>query len=308
MNKPSREALDTYYEEAASWNRDRQEALRKTSRNAWRIAAAAVAVAVLEAIALILLMPLKTVVPYTLLVDRTTGYVQALKPLDPDKVAPDAALTQSLLVQYVIARESFDVDMMQANYKKVALWSAEKARSDYLGLVQVSNPQSPLVLYPRTTVVETRVKSVSPLGRGVALVRFDTVRVDAGGATQPPQSWVAVIRYRFSGEPMKLEDRFVNPLGFQVLRYRRDAETAPPPGVVATVPGPTVLVPGAAPVGVVPGAVVPGAVVPGAATTTTVTTTTGQTTVTPLGAAAAAAARSAAERRSPRNRPPEPQL
>jgi type IV secretion system protein VirB8 len=302
MNKPSREALNSYYEEAASWNRDRLETLRKTSRNAWWIAAAAVTIAVLEAIALILLTPLKTVVPYTLLVDRTTGYVQALKPLDPDKVAPDAALTQSLLVQYVIARESFDVDMMQANYKKVSLWSAEKARSDYLGLVQVSNPQSPLVLYPRTTVVETRVKSVSPLGRGVALVRFDTVRVDAGGATQPPQSWVAVIRYRFSGEPMKLDDRFVNPLGFQVLRYRRDAETAPPPGVV--VPGPPVaVVPGAAPV-----AVVPGAVVPGAETTTTVTTTTGQTTVTPLGAAAAAAARAAAERNHPRNRPGEPQL
>ena len=28
-------------------------------------------------------MPLKTVEPYTLLVDRQTGFVQALKPLDP---------------------------------------------------------------------------------------------------------------------------------------------------------------------------------------------------------------------------------
>jgi hypothetical protein len=41
--------------------------------------------------------------------------------------------------------------------------------------VQASNPQSPLVLYPRTTVVETRVKSVSPVGRNVAMVRFDTI-------------------------------------------------------------------------------------------------------------------------------------
>src|SRR3954468_23979880 len=196
MNEQSRESLDAYYAEAASWNRDRQEALRNSRRIAWWVATGASVIAVAEAIALILLMPLKTVVPYTLLVDRTTGYVQALKPLDPDKVAPDAALTQSLLVQYVIARESFDVDMMQANYKKVALWSAEKARSDYLGLVQVSNPQSPLALYPRTTIVETRVKSVSPIGRNVALVRFDTVRTDAGGQVQPPRSWVAVIRYR----------------------------------------------------------------------------------------------------------------
>lgn len=303
MNKPSRESLATYYEEAATWNRDRLDSLRKAARNAWWVAAAAVVVALLEAIALVLLTPLKTVVPYTLLVDRTTGYVQALKPLDPDKVAPDTALTQSFLVQYVIARESFDVNTLNASYNKVALWSAEKARADYLGWMQISNPQSPVTVYPRTTLVETRVKSVSTVGRNVALVRFDTVRSDAGGAVQPPQSWVAVIRYRYSGEPMKLEDRFVNPLGFQVLRYRRDPETAPPPGTVV-LPGPAQPVV----VGAVPTA--PVTVVPGAATTTTVTTTTapGGTTVTPLGAAAAAAARAAQDRRNQRNRVPEPQL
>ena len=38
-----------------------------------------------------------------------------------------------------------------------------------------------------------------------------------------------MIRYRFSGEPMRVEDRFVNPLGFQVTRYRRDPEALPPP-------------------------------------------------------------------------------
>jgi type IV secretion system protein VirB8 len=287
MNEQNREALDAYYKDAASWNRDRLEALHKSQRTAWWVAIGAGTIAVLEAGALILLTPLKTVEPYTLLVDRTTGYVQQLKPLDPDKVAPDTALTQSFLVQYVIARESFDADTVTVNYNKVGSWSAEQARSGYLGLMQVSNPQSPLVLYPRTTVIETRVKSVSPLGRNVALVRFDTIRRDAGGQVQPPRSWVSVIRYRFSGEPMTLEERFSNPLGFRVLRYRRDPETAPPPEAVAVVPG-------AAPVEVVSG------------TSTTVTTTTTAPGTTPLGNAAAAAARAAEERR--RNRPPEPEL
>ncbi|MEA3004071.1 MAG: type secretion system protein VirB8 [Sphingomonadales bacterium] len=234
MNEQSREALDAYYKEAATWNRDRIEAVRASRRIAWWVAGSATVVAVLLAFTLMLLMPLKTVVPYTLLVDRNTGFVQALKPLDPDKVAPDTALTQSFLVQYVIARESFDIDAADANYRKVALWSAETARSDYLGFMQVSNPASPLVLYPRSTVIETRVKSVSPVGRNAALVRFDTLRRDAGGQLQPPRSWVALVRYRYSGEPMKLEDRFVNPLGFQVLRYRRDPETLAPESVTTS--------------------------------------------------------------------------
>ena len=287
MNEQNREALDAYYKDAATWNRDRLEAMHTSQRTAWWVAIGAATIAVLEAGALILLTPLKTVEPYTLLVDRTTGYVQALKPLDAEKIAPDAALTQSFLVQYVIARESFDIDTVQANYNKVASWSAEQARSGYLSAVQVSNPQSPLVVYPRTTVLETRVKSVSPLGRNVALVRFDTIRRDAGGQVQPTQSWVSVIRYRFSGEPMKLEERFVNPLGFRVLRYRRDPESAPPPQAVMVAPS-------AVPVEVVSGS------------STTVTTTTTGPGTTPLGSAAAAAARAAEERR--RNRPPEPEL
>lgn len=232
MNEHNPQTLESYYADAASWNRDRVEAMRSSQRVAWRIAGVAAAIALLEAIALVLLTPLKTVEPYTLMVDRTTGYVQALKPLDQAKTSPDAALTQSLLVQYVVAREGFDIATLNANYRKVALFSADKARSSYLGLMQASNPVSPLVAYPRSTAVEVRVKSVSPLGKDTALVRFETIRSDSGAQPQPAAAWVAIIRYRFSNAPMTLEDRFVNPLGFQVTSYRKDPEALPPQAAV----------------------------------------------------------------------------
>jgi len=228
MNELSRETLDAYYAEAASWNSDRLQAMRSSQRIAWRIAAGAAVIAILEAVALAFLMPLKTVEPYTLMVDRTTGYVQALKPLDQAKIAPDAALTQAFLAQYVMAREGFDIATLNPNYRKVALLSAEGARSSYLEMMQASNPANPLVIYPRTSVVDVRVKSVSPIGPGTVLVRFDTVRMDEGAQTQPANPWVAVIGYRYTTEPMKLEDRLINPLGFQVVRYRRDPEAPAP--------------------------------------------------------------------------------
>ncbi len=240
MKKQTREALDAYYVEADSWARTQQDALRASRRTAWRVAAAAALVAVLLAIALVVLMPLKTVEPYTLLVDRNTGFVQALRPLDPDQISGDRALTQSFLVQYVIARESFDIDSLERDYQRVGLWSAERARAEYVAGIQVSNPDSPLNRLPRSSVIETRVKSISPVGGNVAMVRFETRRRDAGGQVGPPSAWVAMIRYRYSGEPMSIEDRMINPLGFQVLRYRRDAEALAPaetgPAAPATVP------------------------------------------------------------------------
>ncbi len=228
MNKQSREALDAYYVEAGSWAHDREEELVRSRRTAWLIAWIAVIVAVLLAVALVVLMPLKTVQTVTLLTDRQTGFVQVVDPISPERISPDSALTRSFLTQYVTGREGFDVDSLQGSYRRVALWSAGEARSTYLASQQLGHPESPLSRYPRNTVVETEVKSISSLGPNIAMVRFQTRRRDQGGQLQAPAHWVAVVNYRFTGEPMRMEDRLINPLGFQVTRYRRDPEAPPP--------------------------------------------------------------------------------
>lgn len=216
--------LADYYRDAASWSDDRAHEIAASRRLAWIVAGVAATIALLEAIALVALTPLKTVVPYTLLVDRQTGYVQAVKPLERETVAPDTALVRSFLVQYVIAREGFDIDSLKDTYTKVALWSAGEARSRYVADMQSTNPVSPLATLPRRALVEVQVRSVSSLTADTAMVRFSTIRTDPGAQGQVPQLWAAVIKYRFSGAAMSAADRMINPLGFQVVRYRRDAE------------------------------------------------------------------------------------
>lgn len=229
MKKEAREALDAYYADAGSWAHDRQDALRKSRKVAWIFAGVAAVIALFEALALLLLVPLKTVEPYTLMVDRQTGFVQALRPLDPQLISADRALTQSFLVQYVIAREGFSFDTVQSDYRKVGLWSSGSARSSYLGAMQAGNPDSPLARYPRSTTVDVAIRSVTSMTDNSAMVRFETRRRDAGGQTGPARAWVAVLRFSYTGEPMSVEDRLVNPLGFKVERYRRSAETPPVP-------------------------------------------------------------------------------
>ena len=241
MNKPEAHTLADYYEAAETWSEDRARDLAAARRTAWIVAAVAGAIALLEAIALVFLIPLKTVVPYTLLVDRQTGYVEAIKPLERATIAPDAALVRSFLVQYVIAREGFDIDQLNDSYRKVALWSAGEARSRYLAEMQASNPLSPLAALPRRAVVQVQVRSVSSLSAETSMVRFTTARTDPGAQAQAPQYWAAVIKYRFSGAAMSAEDRMINPLGFQVVRYRKDAEALPeavPAPAVTLVPVP----------------------------------------------------------------------
>lgn len=217
---------------AESWATSVTDDLERSNRRAWIVAIIAALVALAEAIALVFLIPLKTVEPYTLLVDRQTGNVEALAPLNAQVVAPDAALTRSFLVQYVIARESFSADALQNDYRKVSLWSGGTERRQYQAGMNAENPGSPLAYLPRGGVIRTEVKSVSPLGEGRSLVRFITTRQDRGAAASPAQHWAAIIAYEFTNAEMSEADRLINPLGFQVTSYRRDAETLPEAGIV----------------------------------------------------------------------------
>ena len=257
MNMSDSKIRDEYYKAAESWSEDRAREMESSRRIAWIVAAVLGGIALFEAIALILLIPMKTVVPYTLLVDRQTGYVEALQPLERKTIAPDTALVRSFLVQYVIARESFDTDSIKDSYRKVALWSAQAARARYVADTQASNPQSALATLPRRAVVEVQVRSISSLGPDTALIRFTTTRTDSGTQAGSPLYWAAVVKYKFSGAAMSAEDRMVNPLGFQVTRYRRDAETlqalSPTTGANVIPPAPMQLPTNVAPPAPVPG-------------------------------------------------------
>jgi len=227
MNDMRDEKLADYYREAESWSEDRQAAADRSVRLAWIAAGVLAVIALVEAFALVALIPLKRDVPYTLLVDRETGYVQALKPFAGETLAADSAITRSFLVQYVIARESFDIDSLQEDYRKVGLWSAGEARERYIAAMRPSNPLSPQASLPRRSTIDVQIRSVSSLSANTAMVRFSTVRTDPGARPQVAQNWAAVVTYRYSNAEMSADDRLTNPLGFQVTRYRRDPETLP---------------------------------------------------------------------------------
>ena len=215
---------DAYYAEADTWARDIQGSLRRSTRLAWTVAGCACAVALLQAIALFALVPLKSIVPYTITVDRQTGYIETARGLKPGPLSQDVAVTHAFLAQYVLARETFDPADLQANYRKVAQWTAGAARGQYIRAMALSNPQSPSRLNPPGAIVQTTIKSISLLSPTTALVRFQTERLDGGADAGEVRPYAAVVAFRYTGAPMKMGDRLVNPLGFQVTGYRRDSE------------------------------------------------------------------------------------
>ena len=221
---------------AAAPAADSLAAAKGSARLLWIVAGVLVALAVAEAIGLAVLASKRTAEANTLLVERGSGAVEALKPASTAAIAPDAELTRALLVQYVVARETFDVDVLQANYRRVSAWSSDRAKSSYAAEMDAANPDNPLARLGRDAVVQTNVSGVATYAGGLALVRFGTRLLGRGGASAPPQHWVAVIRYGFSNREATPEQRLANPFGFKVWSYRRDPEATPPPEPVTPPP------------------------------------------------------------------------
>ncbi len=210
-----------------SWSQSVTDDLERSGRIAWVVAVVASAIALMLAIAVVIMLPLKTVVPYTLLVDRQTGNVEALDPFAEGTVTADSALTRSFLMQYVTARESFVPDSFDQDYAKVTLMSGPSERREYVSRMSANNPLSPLNYLPAGGTIRVDMRSISQLDAERALVRFTTTRNDPGAAAQPPQHWAAIVGYGYSTAEMSERDRLLNPLGFQVTSYRRNAETLP---------------------------------------------------------------------------------
>lgn len=219
---------ETYFEAARTWADEQRSASRRALRLAWAIAALAGAAAIALSIAIAVMMPLKSVQPYVVTVDRQTGNVQLASVPTTGVLSQNEAVIQAHVANYVRSRETFDETDLPIQYRRVQLLSAPAVARAYVKFMSSDNPQSPLRTLARGDTLAVAIKSVSILSQGVALVRFDVTRATAANASQSSSSYVAAVSYGFSGRPLRMGDRFDNPLGFQVTRYRRDAEGSAP--------------------------------------------------------------------------------
>ena len=214
-----------YYADGVRWEEDTYRTLRRSRSIAWAITGVFGATTMLSLSCLALLLPLKQFEPYVVTVDRSTGYLEVSRALKPGDLSQDEAITAANLVRFLKARETYDPRMLKDNYDLAQLLSAESASKDLQDLYAPSNQQSPDRVYGRDTVVAVLIKNVSFLNNHTATVRFQTEERTQSRSTV--RHWVSVIKFRYVGAPMKNEWRFDNPLGFQVVEYRRDQETVP---------------------------------------------------------------------------------
>lgn len=224
MNEHSQPSSKEVFAAGESWASDSEKRQQRIARYAILAAAIAALIAVLEAVALVVVTPLKTVEPYTILVDRQTGQTMLVDPAQPRKVDADSALNQSFLARYVTAREGYDFDLAPDNYSHVMSWSAPGVRDRYAAQMRADNPASPIARFSRSKRLSVEILSITPMDQDTAMVRYASRLRSEAGREGTATRWVAIVDYRYVARPMSWTEMLINPLGFEVTDYRTSPE------------------------------------------------------------------------------------
>jgi type IV secretion system protein VirB8 len=217
-----------YFEAAESWDADRTRNLERTSRIAWRVAAAAGLCAVASSLAIALMMPLKRVEPFVVRVDNTTGIVDIV-PVVVGGAAPGEAVTRYFVSHYVTICERFNHATAESDYEECGAFHSTARNQEWYAAWARTNPASPLNLHADGSTVRAEVESVSFFTRASGIADLAQVRyrklVRAGlGASDQVSHWIATINFAYADPAKEPRIRRWNPLGFKIVEFHSEPE------------------------------------------------------------------------------------
>ena len=91
----------------------------QANKRAYFISGVALLIAIISVIAVCLLTPLKSVEPYVIRVDNTTGMVDIITSVNKAEFTGNEALDKYFATTYVKAREGYYYDILQSDYELV---------------------------------------------------------------------------------------------------------------------------------------------------------------------------------------------
>ena len=224
------DALDSYNRAANAWEEDRLSDARASARTAWRMTAVASVAGLCGLGTAIAIAPLKTVIPYLIRVDSSTGVVDIVPPATT-AVTPSEIVTRHLLHLYVVAKERYIAELAPGDYEQVGTMQSAQLNQQQLRDWDRANPESPVNLYRDGSAVTVKIHAITflqhaPDGGEVAQVRFSTILHPAGGGADRQSQWIATLVYRYEQIPQNPAEREANPLGLRISEYQKEPEVA----------------------------------------------------------------------------------
>jgi len=220
--------IEDYLSAAQSWEQDLVARAESSKRRAYWVTGAFGALTGLAMLAFVAMLPLKSVEPFVIRVDNTTGVTDVV-PMYAGKGEVSEVVTRYLLHNYVVTRERYFYAMAEQDYNLIGAYNSPVLNSAWMAAWDRANAESPLVRYKDGSTVRSQVQSISFIKRAdgsqdLAQVRFLTATKQGGSGAESLRHWIATIQYGYIAPSKDEQLRALNPLGFRILEYRKEPE------------------------------------------------------------------------------------
>jgi len=132
-----------------------------------------------------------------------------------------------MLVKYIKARESYDHNFYQHDYQTVVrLLSDIWVYKRFQKFLAYDKRSSPIHTLGRNGRRGVEIKSIVFLKPKIAQIRVDLSQYTMpSSALEWTEHYLITLEFDFLGLDLTEHDRYINPLGFKVISYRKDRET-----------------------------------------------------------------------------------
>lgn len=171
------------------------------------------------------LTPLKTVEPFMLRVDNTTGYVDIIEPYNTSEETVNEAAIRYFLAKFVKNREEYEWNTIQTMYDNVESFSDHAVFDEYRNYML--SDYSPVKKLAKSLQMKVKVNSITFLNNDTAQVRFTKRIAEKNGDRAQgykDSKWQATLKFGFDKNIRTQEQRLVNPLGMNIITYNVDSE------------------------------------------------------------------------------------
>jgi type IV secretion system protein VirB8 len=217
----------TAIKDSRNWYKDRYQAILLQRRIFMIFTIVSMIATLIAMLIIVQITPLKGVEPFLIQVDSKSGITQLVDPLTIKEITGLESINNYFVVQYIRAREGYNVRDISKNYATVRVMS-EPAKV-YQQFKREANPGNSQSVAARMGAAGTRsvkFKSISYIKPNQAQVRLLVEETAANGGTLQYHK-IASIVFEYAKLELTNEERYINPLGFRVLEYRVDEDALP---------------------------------------------------------------------------------
>jgi len=161
----------------------------------------------------------KSLEPYVIEIEDKTGIPTVVTQLSESEFTANVTLKRYFLYSFIKAVEGYNPATYKEDYQKAMLFSTPKVFRQIRARISATNPESPVSKMAKRGMLVVKLKSIQFMDPNTAQVRIRLETAGRSAGFKPQRDMIAYVKFKFVNLNLTLEERFVNPIGFQVEEY-----------------------------------------------------------------------------------------